>query len=124
MFAVTLPTALPTAISTLPCAPAITDTNSSGSVVATLTIVAPIISFGMPLTSAIQEAASTKKSPPFTIKTIPKIKSNLKYIRLFRHHSMFDANKEEYFTTMIESAVEFIDKLNCESDLKIEKKKT
>jgi hypothetical protein len=53
---------------------------------------------------------------------IPKIKSNLKYIRLFRHHSMFDANKEEYFTTMIESAVEFIDKLNCESDLKIEKK--
>ena len=60
IFAVTLPTALPMAISTLPFAAAITDTSISGSVVARLTMVAPIISLGMPLTSAIQEAASTK----------------------------------------------------------------
>ena len=69
--AVTLPTALPTAMSTFPWVAAMTDTSSSGSVVARLTMVAPTISFGMPLTSAIQEAASTNQSPPFTIRMIP-----------------------------------------------------
>ena len=71
MLAVTLPTALPMAMSTLPFAAAMTETSISGRVVARLTIVAPTISFGMPLTSAIQDAASTKKSPPFTMNTIP-----------------------------------------------------
>lgn len=52
---------------------------------------------------------------------IKKLKSNINYIRLFRHHSRFDSNKEEYFTTVIESGVEFIDKLNVNTDLKIEK---
>lgn len=52
---------------------------------------------------------------------IKKIKSNISYIRLFRHHSMFDSNKEEYFTTVLESGVEFISKLSSESDLKIER---
>ena len=60
MFAVTLPTALPTAMSTFPWAAAIRETSISGRVVARLTMVAPTISFGTPLTSAIQEAASTK----------------------------------------------------------------
>ena len=52
--------ALPMDISTLPCVAASTDTSISGRVVATLTTVAPIISLGIPLTSAIHEAASTK----------------------------------------------------------------
>ena len=52
---------------------------------------------------------------------IKKLKSNINYIRLFRHHSRFDSNKEEYFTTVLESGVEFIDKLNVNTDLKIEK---
>ena len=50
---------------------AMTDTIISGSVVARLTIVAPTINFGMPETSAIQLAASTKRSPPLTISTRP-----------------------------------------------------
>ena len=45
---------------------------------------------------------------------IRKIKSNLNFIRLFRHHTMFDSNKEEYFTTVLQSAVEYIDNLNEE----------
>ena len=69
--AVTLPTALPTAMSAFPCAAAMADTSSSGRVVARLTMVAPTISLGIPLTSAIQEAASTNQSPPFTIRMIP-----------------------------------------------------
>lgn len=52
---------------------------------------------------------------------IKKIKSNINYIRLFRHHSMFDSNKEEYFTTVLESGVEFISKLSLQSDIKIDK---
>ena len=60
ILAVTLPTAFPTDISTLPSVAAKTDTNISGNVVARLTIVAPTINLGMPLTSAIQLAASTK----------------------------------------------------------------
>ena len=52
---------------------------------------------------------------------IKKLKSNINYIRLFRHHSMFDSNKEEYFTTVLESGVEFIAKLSPDSDLKIDK---
>ena len=71
VFAVTEPTALPTAMSTLPSTAAMTDTIISGSVVARLTIVAPTINFGMPETSAIQLAASTKRSPPLTISTRP-----------------------------------------------------
>ena len=74
-FAVTLPTALPTAMSTFPCTAASMDTSSSGSVVARLTMVAPTTSFGMPLISAIQEAASTKKSPPLTIRMMPARKT-------------------------------------------------
>ena len=72
ILAVTLPTALPIDMSTFPWRAAIIETSISGMVVARLTIVAPMISLGTPLTSAIQEAASTKKSPPFTIRTIPK----------------------------------------------------
>ena len=48
MFAVTEPTALPMVISTFPSLAAIADTISSGNVVATLTIVAPIINVGTP----------------------------------------------------------------------------
>lgn len=44
--AVTLPTALPMAISTLPSKAAMEDTRSSGRVVAKLTTVAPTISLG------------------------------------------------------------------------------
>ena len=45
--------------------------NASGIVVAKLTTVAPIINFGMPEASAIQLAASTKRSPPFIMQTRP-----------------------------------------------------
>ena len=60
MLAVTLPTALPMDMSTFPWSAAMTETSISGRVVQMLTIVAPTISLGIPLTSAIQEAASTK----------------------------------------------------------------
>ena len=71
MLAVTLPTALPTDISTFPWTAAMRETRSSGRVVATLTTVAPTMSLGMPLISASHAAASTKKSPPFTMRRIP-----------------------------------------------------
>ena len=60
MLAVTEPTALPTAMPMEPLAEAISDTSSSGSVVHRLTMVAPMMNLGMPETSAIQLAASTK----------------------------------------------------------------
>ncbi len=53
---------------------------------------------------------------------IPKLKSNINYIKLFRHHTMFDSNKEEYFTTVLDSGISFIEKLTYESnDIKISK---
>ena len=92
VLAVTEPIAFPTLIPTCPMAPAIspasarclpsmapiTDTNNSGKVVARETIVAPMINLGIPLFSAIQLLASTKKSPPFTINIIHKAKSKVK----------------------------------------------
>ena len=74
--AVTEPTALPTAMPMEPLAEAISDTSSSGSVVARLTMVAPIRNLGMPETSAIQLAASTKKSPPLMISARPSRNNN------------------------------------------------
>ena len=71
MFALTDPTALPTARPMLPSAAPIVETKISGRVVAIETIVAPIIKRGTPLTSAIQLDASTNQSPPLTIRTIP-----------------------------------------------------
>lgn len=55
------------------------DTIISGSVVATLIIVAPITNFGIFVTSAIQTAPSTNQSPPFTMSTMPM--TNRKYVR-------------------------------------------
>ena len=43
---------------------------------------------------------------------VPKLKSNLNYIKLFRHNTMLDSNAEEYFITFIESGVGFIEKLD------------
>ena len=64
ILAVTEPTALPTAMSTLPSSAANTDTSISGSVVAKLTTVAPMMNLGMPEASAIHVDASTNQSPP------------------------------------------------------------
>ena len=47
---------------------------------------------------------------------VPKLKSNLNYIKLFRHNTMLDSNAEEYFITFIESGISFIEKLD--DDLK------
>ena len=53
---------------------------------------------------------------------IPKLKSNINYVKLFRHHTMFDSNKEEYFTTVLDSGISFIEKLTYDStDIKINK---
>ena len=75
VFAVTDPTAFPMAMSALPCAAASRDTSSSGMVVARETMVAPMMNFGMPDTSAIQLAASTNRSPPLTVSTMPNTNS-------------------------------------------------
>ena len=75
VLAVTDPTALPIAIELLPENVAMVETKISGKVVAILTIVAPIINFGMLNTSAIQTALSTNTSPPFIIKNRPTRKS-------------------------------------------------
>ncbi len=72
VLAVTLPIALPMARSACPCAAAMVDTSSSGRVVARLTTVAPMRNCGIPLAAAIQQAASTNKSPPFTVSTNPR----------------------------------------------------
>ena len=69
--AVTEPTALPTAMSALPCRAAKTDTSISGMVVAKLTTVAPMMNLGMPEASAIQLAASTNRSPPLMMHSSP-----------------------------------------------------
>ena len=74
MFAVTEPTALPIAIALEPRDAPKQETISSGRVVARLTTVAPTIKCGIPETSAIQTAASTKRSPPFIISISPQIK--------------------------------------------------
>ena len=74
VFAVTEPTALPMARALVPRAAPMHETISSGRVVAKLTIVAPTMKRGIPETSAIQPAASTKKSPPLTISARPTIK--------------------------------------------------
>ena len=74
-FATTLPTALPTAISIEPRAVAMTETMSSGRVVATETTVAPTRRGDTPRISAVQDAASTNQSPPLTIITMPRASS-------------------------------------------------
>ena len=76
VFAVTEPTALPTAMSAFPSSAEKTDTSISGIVVAKLTTVAPIMNFGMPDASAIHVAASTKKSPPLMMHTSPAANSS------------------------------------------------
>ena len=73
VLAVTDPTALPIAISTLPFRAAKSDTRSSGRVVARLTMVAPIMNLGIPDISAAHVAASTKTSPPLIINPRPTI---------------------------------------------------
>lgn len=42
-----------------------------------------------------------------------KLKSNMKYIKSFRHYSRLESAEEYYFTT-ISSAIEFIEKLKLE----------
>ena len=64
-------------VSTFSCAAAITETSTSGKVVAILTMVAPMISLGIPLLSAIHVEASTKKSPPLMIRSIPRANSKI-----------------------------------------------
>ena len=71
VLAMTEPTALPTAISTLPWAAAMTETIISGMVVARLTMVAPMMKVGIFMALAIQLAASTKASPPLITSTTP-----------------------------------------------------
>ena len=79
---VTEPMALPTAMSTLPPTAAMMDTSISGSVVAMDTMVAPTMNFGMPEASAIQLAASTKKSPPLTTRIRPSTNNSITRNRL------------------------------------------
>ncbi|MPM50257.1 hypothetical protein SDC9_96993 [bioreactor metagenome] len=74
--AVTEPTALPTARSISPLSTPVTETVSSGSVVATDTTVAPTIKCGMPEVSAIHTAPSKNQSPPLTISKSPTENSN------------------------------------------------
>ena len=62
-----------------PSTAAIVDTMISGSVVATLMIVAPIMNLGIRVTSATHTAPSTNQSPPFTISTTPTM--NSRYIK-------------------------------------------
>ncbi|UKI21077.1 MAG: hypothetical protein L6V83_05795 [Christensenella sp.] len=73
----TEPTALPIAIAACPSAAEMLETRISGRVVATLTIVAPMMKVGIPDTSAIQLAASTNQSPPFTTRRIPSARSRI-----------------------------------------------
>ena len=47
---------------------------------------------------------------------MPKLKSNLNCIKLFRHNTILDSNAEEYFITFIESGISFIEQLD--DDLK------
>ena len=77
MFAVTEPTALPTARSSSPSMTPVTDTVSSGRVVATLTIVAPIMNLGIPVKFAMKTAESTNQSPPLMMSTRPTTNSKI-----------------------------------------------
>ena len=70
------PMALPIAMSVVFCIVAIADTENSGSVVAALTMVAPIITFGICVASAIFTAASVNQSAPLLIRATAKAKSN------------------------------------------------
>ena len=62
-----------------PSTAAIVDTMISGSVVATLMIVAPMMNLGIRVTSATHTAPSTNQSPPLTISTTPTM--NSRYIK-------------------------------------------
>ena len=75
-FAVTEPTALPTARSTSPWSTPVTDTVNSGSVVARETMVAPMMNRGTPVASAIQTAPSKNQSPPLTMSSSPNRNSS------------------------------------------------
>lgn len=91
VLAVTEPTALPDAISTLPSAVATIETIISGNVVAIETMVAPMMNFGTPSTSAIQLALSTNQSPPLMIKIKPTTK-RATTIPIFAVSKKFDKN--------------------------------
>ena len=71
VLAVTEPTALPMASCAEPFMAALTETNSSGRVVAKDTMVAPTTNLGMPVTSANQDAESTNQSPPLMVRKRP-----------------------------------------------------
>ena len=66
------PTALPAAMPAAPRAVASSDTASSGRVVARLTTVAPTRNLGTPSALANHTAASTNRSPPFTVRKRPR----------------------------------------------------
>ena len=84
ILAVTEPTALPTARSTSPASTPVMETVSSGSVVASETMVAPMINRGTPVTSAIHTAPSRNQSPPLTISTSPSINRRITVQRFIR----------------------------------------
>ena len=69
--AVTEPTALPTARSTSPWRVPVTETVSSGRVVARETMVAPMMNRGTPVASAIHTAPSRNQSPPLMMRRRP-----------------------------------------------------
>ena len=75
VLAVTDPTALPIAIELLPENVAMVETKISGNVVAILTIVAPIINFGMLNTSAIKRLCPQIHLRPLLLKTGQQEKS-------------------------------------------------
>ena len=77
VLAVTEPMALPMAMSACPLEAAMLLTISSGSVVATETIVAPTMNRGTPDTSAIHPAASTNQSPPLMMRISPRANSRM-----------------------------------------------
>ena len=93
--AVTEPMALPTAMSFLPARLAITETIISGSVVARLTMVAPIMKGGMLAARAIQLAESTNQSPPLTTSTMPTANSRTDIQMLIKNTSVFAFAKTE-----------------------------
>ena len=74
VLAVTDPIAFPIASWAESFIAALTETRSSGRVVANDTTVAPTTNFGIPVASANQEAESTNQSPPFIIEQRPTMK--------------------------------------------------
>ena len=62
-----------------PSTAAMVETMISGRVVARLMTVAPMMNFGILVTSATHTAPSTNQSPPLTIRTTPT--TNKRYIR-------------------------------------------